>query len=99
METIKLTEKKTPTLRIESDYVGYLETKTIFSYTDAVSYLGEMLAISGDWGWMLKEYPKATYSVWIMTGKFDKYNDEITEKVYSITSAKIRKLLKLGITF
>jgi hypothetical protein len=92
-----LTEKKAPTLRIESNYIGYLETKYLFSYTDAVNHLHENLAIRGNWEWMLKEYPKATYSVWIMTGKFDKYDDEIIEKVYSITSAKIRKMLKLGI--
>ncbi len=34
-----------------------------------------------------------------MTGKFDKYDDQIIEKVYSITSAKIRKMIKLGIRF
>ena len=94
-----LTEKKAPQLKIESNYIGYLETEYLFSYSDAVNLLHENLAIRGDWEWMLKEYPKATYSVWIMTGEFDKWDDQIIKKVYSITSAQIRKMLKLGIRF
>jgi len=98
-KTMTLTETKIPNLKIESDYIGYLETKYLFSYTDAVNHLHENLAIRGEWEWMLEEYPKATYSIWIMTGKFDEYDNQITEKVYSITSAKIRKMIKLGIRF
>lgn len=40
-----LTEKKAPQLRIESNYIGYLETKYLFSYSDAVNHLHENLAI------------------------------------------------------
>ena len=94
-----LTEKKAPQLKIVSNYIGYLETEYLFSYSDAVNLLHENLGIRGDWEWMLKEYPKATYSVWIMTGEFDKWDDQIVKKVYSITSAQIRKMLKLGIRF
>ena len=90
--------KKESRIRIESNYIGYLDTEYLSSYSDAVNYLHKTLSISGEWEWMLKEYPKATYSVWIMTGEFDKYDDEVTEKVYTITSAKIRKIQRLGIT-
>ena len=94
-----LTENKVSTLKIEMDYIGYLDTKTLFSYTDAVNHLHEMLQRGGDWEWMLAEYPKAKYSIYIKTGIFNEYDEENIEKIYTLSSAKIRKMLKLGIRF
>lgn len=95
-----LTQNKALELKIEMDWIGYLDTKTLFSYSDAVNHLNQMLKKGGEWEWMLAEYPKATYSIWINSGiGFDKYGDEIIEKIHSITSAKIRKFKKLGLTF
>ena len=94
-----LTENKSLTIKIEMDYIGYLDTKMMFSYSDAVNHLHEMLQHGGDWNWMLAEYPKAVYSIYITKGiGVDKWGEEIRHKLYSLRTSKILKFQKLGLT-
>ena len=77
------------TIRIENDFIGYLDTETLISYTHAVDTLHNL--IKGDMAWMLTEYGKSKFTI------FTRDNNDKEVKLYTISVSKINKLIKLGI--
>ena len=75
-------------IKIENDYVGYFE-REFATVRGATDYLLEM--IQTEWNWMLTEYPKSKFNI-----GFRNENEKWVQ-VYSISAAKARKFIKLGI--
>ena len=61
------------------------------TYADAVNMLHEYLKENEEW--IVKEYPKTKYSILMVDGSVDKYGELKHTEVYSITTAKAKKLL------
>lgn len=82
---------KHKTLRIENDFLGYLETRCFLNnYSDAVQALHD--CIKNEFNYLLEEYPKSKWNVG--------YVDETTGywvDIYTISTAKIKKLIKLDL--
>jgi len=76
-------------LTMDNDYVGYLDTDTLISYTHAVDTLHNL--IKGDMAWMITDYPKSKFTIYMRDDK-----DKDT-KLYTISASKVKKLIKLGV--
>lgn len=76
------------TFKLENDHLGFIGF-TEYEYTNAVFCLHDMIKNNPDW---VRDYPKAKWNVNLC-------NEETSECkiVYSITTAKIKKLQKEGL--
>ncbi len=90
----------------ECDYFGYIEgsfkdvevqeSENIlimhpfeYNFTRAIADLHEFI-INDD---MINEFPKAKWNIYLVDGSMNDYGDINRSKVYSISSAKAKKLL------
>jgi hypothetical protein len=76
------------TFKLENDHIGYIGFEEC-EYTNAVFCLHDLIKNNQDW---LNDYPKAKWNV----NLFDAETSE-SKIVYSLTTAKIKKLQKDGL--
>jgi len=74
--------------KLENDHIGYIGFEEC-EYTNAVFCLHDLIKNNQDW---LNDYPKAKWNV----NLFDSETSE-SKIVYSLTTAKIKKLQKDGL--
>jgi len=86
-------------LKIENDYIGWLDTIYLSSYTKAINYLHEQISDDSLWGWMLEDYPKSKFSIWWWDGTYDEDDNKNYTKLYTLSVSQIRKIIKNGILF
>ena len=60
------------------------------NFKEAVNMLHEYIQENE---YMIKEYPKTKYSIYMIDGTMNKYGEVNFKEVYSITTAKAKKLL------
>ena len=86
--------------KISNDYIGWLDTTYLSSYTKSINYLHEQILDNELWGWMLEDYPKSKFEIFWWDGKsYDKWDNPKEIKLYTLSCSQIRKMIKNGINF
>jgi phage host-nuclease inhibitor protein Gam len=76
------------TFKLENDHIGFIGFEEL-EYTTAIRALHEMIENNQDW---VNDYPKAKWNVNLFDGETGE-----TKIVYTLTTAKIKKLQKDGL--
>lgn len=100
--------KKSPVFVAQCDWFGFIEENLWKEYlvnTPDGGHIGRTFAIryhdavNGLHEWIkenpetLKEYPKCKFDILLVDGSWDRHNDPVRKKVYTISAAKAKQLL------